>query len=239
MKKYFDLIEEIKVKPDINKINFLFDIMLNLQNSLHDLQKSYEERNKYYNKEEEYNIFILNKLEKLDNLYNEIIKRKSKAYEYIKKEEINKNLNEYMKINESDTNSYKDITSNQIFQKFIENDMIKKIEKIFILSEKSLKNIDNSSPFLIMLKKINDEFGKNINNCNKICQNMNNKLICYKNMKNNDEQIIKIYNNIFNCYIQTFYDYSLKLSKTIISTLSKENLSLFKLNQNLIKDITF
>ena len=62
MKKYFDLIEEIKVKPDINKINFLFDIMLNLQNSLHDLQKSYEERNKYYNKEEEYNIFILNKL---------------------------------------------------------------------------------------------------------------------------------------------------------------------------------
>ena len=45
---------------------------------------------------------------------------------------------------------------------------------------------------------------------------MKNKLICYKNLKNNKKQIIKIYNNIFNCYIQTFYDYFLKLNETII-----------------------
>ena len=46
---------------------------------------------------------------------------------------------------------------------------------------------------------------------------MKNKLICYKNLKNNKKQIIKIYNNIFNCYIQTFYDYFLKLNETINS----------------------
>ena len=232
MKKYFDLIEEITVKPNLNKINLLFDIMLNLNISLNNLLKVHEDKINYYLKEKKYNKFILNKLDGLDNLYNEIIKRKSKSYECIENEEINKNLNVDMKINENNINSYKDITSNQIFQKFIENNIIKKIEKILMVSNKSIKNIDDSSPFLIEVKKINDEFETNINNCNNICQNMENKLICYKNMKNNEEQIIKIYNNIFNCYIQTFYDYFLKLSKIIISKLSKENLDIFKLNQN-------
>ena len=231
MKKYFDLIEEITVKPNIKKIKFLFDIISNLQISLNDLLKVHEEKNNYYLKEKEYNKFILNKLDGLDNLYNEIIKRKSKAYEYIKKEETNKNLNAHMKINENNITD-KDIISNKIFQKFIENNMIKKIEKILMISEKNIKILDDSSPFLMVIKKINDEFETNFSNCNKICQNMKQKLICYKNLKNNEEQIIKIYNNIFDCYIQTFYDYFLKLSKTIISKLSKENLNLFKLNQN-------
>jgi hypothetical protein len=53
----------------------------------------------------------------------------------------------------------------------------------------------------MVIKKINDEFETNFSNCNKICQNMKQKLICYKNLKNNEEQIIKIYNNIFDCYI--------------------------------------
>ena len=84
----------------------------------------------------------------LDNLYNEIIKRKSKAYEFITKEEINKNLNAHMKINGNNI-TYKDIMSNQIFQKFIENNMIKKIEKILMVSEKSIKILDDSSPFFL------------------------------------------------------------------------------------------
>ena len=171
MKKYFDLIEEITVKSNIKEIKFLFDIMLNLKISLNDLLKAHEEKNNYYLKEKEYNKFILNKLDRLDNLYNEIIKRKSKAYECITKEEINKNLNSHMKINENNI-TYKDIISNQIFQKFIENNMIKKIEKILMVSEKNLKILDDSSPFLNEIKRINDEFETNINNCNKICQNM-------------------------------------------------------------------
>ena len=148
MKKYFDLIEEITVKPNIKEIKFLFDIMLNLKISLNDLLKAYEKKNNFYLKEKEYNSFILNKLDGLDNLYNEIIKRKSKAYEFITKEEINKNLNAHMKINGNNI-TYKDIMSNQIFQKFIENNMIKKIEKILMVSEKSIKILDDSSPFFL------------------------------------------------------------------------------------------
>ena len=36
--------------------------------------------------------------------------------------------------------------------------MIKKIEKILMDSEKSIKILDDSSPFLMVIKKINDEF---------------------------------------------------------------------------------
>ena len=68
--KYTKLIKDIKVDTSINIIDEFLNKFNNLKEYLDNINKMNKEMDIYYLKEEEFNNFIINKLDGLDNLDN-------------------------------------------------------------------------------------------------------------------------------------------------------------------------
>ena len=210
---YINLIKEISIKINIPQIKSFLDSLKNINTSLINLPQLYEEGKNYYINYESFKTSISDKLNDLERIKNEIIKYKSKIFNLKKNLKQNEELKLSMNLNE--INSIEDCTSNPILCTNVDNKLINQIKETNLSYNKYIKNYFKYSPLLKEIKIINDEFQNNIMKCNFICKDMKDKYLCNKFMKNTGENLIKIHNNVYNCYLNIFNEYFFKLSKII------------------------
>ena len=228
---YINIIKNICIDLNIDNIQIYFNSLQHLSNILNNnLTNLLEDKNFFYLKYEEFIISIHDKIKTLNDIRNEILKSKSRIFNLMDKN--SKNNEDQLLVNLKNSNSIEEYINNPLIDKYVNENIINSIKNCNEIQSKYMKIYEKNKNDFNDLYIINKELINQIKKSNIIYKDMKNKFMCNKFMKNTNNNILKIHNNIYNCYIKAFYDYFMKLSRIVIKKISEENLKLSGININ-------
>ena len=228
---YINIIKNICIDLNIDNIQIYFNSLQHLSNILNNnLPNLLEDKNFFYLKHEEFIISIHDKIKTLNDIRNEILKSKSRIFNLMDKN--SKNNEDQLLMNLKNSNSIEEYINNPLIDKYVNEDIINSIKNCNEIQSKYMKIYEKNKNDFNELYIINKELINQIKKSNIIYKDMKNKFMCNKFMKNTNNNILKIHNNIYNCYIKAFYDYFMKLSRIVIKKISEKNLKLSGININ-------
>ena len=193
---YINIIKNICIDLNIDNIQIYFNSLQHLSNILNNnLPNLLEDKNFFYLKYEEFIISIHDKIKTLNDIRNEILKSKSRIFNLMDKN--SKNNEDQLLMNLKNSNSIEEYIDNPLIDKYVNEDIINSIKNCNEIQSKYMKMYEKNKNDFNDLYIINKELINQIKKSNIIYKDMKNKFMCNKFMKNTNNNILKIHNNIY------------------------------------------